>query len=244
MRHSHSVSRLLLIARYSLTPHRPTISHRTDGNRIHHMEKTVVPDHDPGEPEPLYYHCMNATDAEFITIIPDRKRSDEFFLPAYEWLEKIVGFYPLFLAVGKPYVIQITGYADNWSVRRGGDYIDGIYQKFYRKKGEFPNNVVLAFDDLEGVFTDYDYWHIALNTIPNGTTVSKQESNLIFKPTWDKDRWINAALKKTHWVQLVVPELPLDRACEVFVRNKATKKMMEDRGFSNVNVRRIPAPKW
>ncbi len=193
-------------------------------------------------PPGLYHHCLPAAAAYPITIRPDPNRSDSFFLPAYEWVRQIVGFYPLFLAVGNN--IRMTGYQDNWKIRVGGNFVDGNYQKNYRKSGGFPNLAVFSFDTLDGVFMDYDSWHIALNAYPNGRTVTEAEKKMIFKPSWTKYRWIRAALERTHQVQLVAPELPLREAREVFVRNNATRKMMEERGFHNVQVKRIEVDQW
>jgi hypothetical protein len=193
-------------------------------------------------PGGLYHHCMPAAAAHPTTIRPDPSRSDSFFLPAYEWVRQVTGFYPLFLAVGNS--IRMTGYQDNWKVRAGGDFVEGKYQKNYRKKGGFPNLAVFSFDQIDGVFMDYDYWHIALNAYPNGRTVTEAEKKMIFKPSWTTSRWIRAALKGTHQVQLVVPELPLDKAMGVFVRNDATRKMAEERGFKNVQVKRIDVDRW
>ncbi len=45
---------------------------------------------------------------------------------------------------------------------------------------------------------------------------------------------------KSHVVDLLVPEIPLDKAENVLVRNRATQKWMEAEGFRNVTVARIP----
>ena len=191
----------------------------------------------PTNTDLLYHHCLPAAAAVPPAIRPDRSRTDPDWLTTYEWVGKITGFYPLFLAVGDN--IGMTGYQDNWRVRTGGDFENGTYRKTYRKKGGFPNLAVLSFDKLDGVFMDYMSWHIALNTIPNGRTVTESEKMVIFKPSWTKSRWIRAALNGTHQVQLVVPELDLRNAGGVLVRNHATRKIMEVRGFRNVQVKRI-----
>jgi hypothetical protein len=162
-----------------------------------------------------------------------------YLLPAYEWLAEQIGFFPHFVSVGNnDSALYRTGYQDNWSVHIGGDTVDGKYQKIYRKKGEFPNNVLLSFDHLEGVFMDFDYWHIAINACTNGGSVSKSEMTWILKPSWTRERWLRAALTSTRPVDLLVPEIPLDKANRVRVRNHATQKLMEMKGFRNVDVAR------
>jgi len=168
-----------------------------------------------------------------------------YLMPAYEWLAEQIGFFPHFLSVGKDeYAIRRTGYPDQWMVRDGGDVVDGEYRKNYRKKGEFPNTVLFSFDHLEGIFIDYNYWHIALNTCPNGRSVTKSETKWILKPSWTRQRWLRAAL--TRPVDLVVPELPLEDAARVRVRNCATKGLVEAMGFRNVEVVRtlVKSKEW
>jgi hypothetical protein len=178
------------------------------------------------------------------TIAADPLYSDPDFLPAYKWLEQEIGFFPHFLAVGNfKEVIHRTGYADNWRVFDHGEFTGNGYQKYYHKKGEFPNLVLFSFDDVEGVFMDYLSWHIALNACMNKKPVSKQEMKMILKPSWDKRRWIRAAETGSHVVDLLTPGLSPGRASRVYVRNQATKKNMERMGFRNIEVLRIPVEK-
>ena len=196
------------------------------------------------ENSPLYHHCMPFSQIRFgsITANPDYSYSD--FLPAYEWLEQEIGFFPHFLSVGNSEtVIRRTGYADNWRVFDHGEFTDNGYQKFYHKKGEFPNLVLLSFDYVEGVFIDDLSWNIAINACMNKKTVSKQEMKMILKPSWNKRRWVRAAENGSHWVDLLTPRLSLDRASRVYVRNQATKKKMERIGFRNILTLRIPVEK-
>jgi len=133
----------------------------------------------------------------------------------------------------------MTGCSDNWRVLTGGDFKDGIYRKKYRKKGEFPNLAVFSFNQIDGIFMDYMSWHVALNAYPNGRSVTPYERRMIFKPSWTHRRWLEAALKGTHAVQLVAPELPLHRAAHVYVRNLKTKRFLERMGFSEIEVMRL-----
>jgi len=49
----------------------------------------------------------------------------------------------------------MTGYEDNWRVRTGGTYIDGVYHRISRHKGEFPNCVLFSFVNIHGIFMDF-----------------------------------------------------------------------------------------
>ena len=163
---------------------------------------------------------------------------NSFLLPAYEWLAEQIGFFPHFVSVGKDeYALYRTGYQNQWRVRDGGDFVNGEYRKNYRKKGEFPNLVLLSFDHLEGVFMDHMTWHIAINSCTNGDRVSTREMKMILKPSWTDKRWLRAAMK-SHSVELLTPEIPLHKAARVRVRNRATQQLMEMKGFRNVEVAR------
>jgi hypothetical protein len=164
----------------------------------------------------------------------------DFFEPAYEWLEEQIGFFPHFVAVGNDeYALKMTGYPDNWRVWIGGDSVNGKYQKTYLRRGEFPNRVLFSFDNLEGVFMDHMSWHLAINACTDGRSVSKQEMKMILKPSWTRQRWLRAALNGSHSVELLTPELPLDNAVGIWVRNRATQKLMMMQGFRNVDIRRM-----
>ena len=166
--------------------------------------------------------------------------ADTYLLPAYEWLAEQIGFFPHFVSVGNSErALYQTGYQDNWRVWTGGDIIQGENRKNYRKKGEFPNLVLLSFDYLEGVFMDHMSWHIAINACTNGKSVSTREMKMILKPSWTDRHWLRAAMK-THSVELLIPEIPLDKAAGVRVRNLSTQKLMEKKGFRNVKIARIP----
>ena len=185
----------------------------------------------------LYHHCMPLSQVTCGTVRADPAYSeDSYLLPAYEWLAEQIGFFPHFVSVGKDeYALNRTGYQDQWRVRDGGDFVNGEYRKNYRKKGEFPNLVLLSFDHLEGVFMDHMTWHIAINSCTNGNSVSTREMKMILKPSWTNRHWLRAAMK-SHSVELLTPEIPLHKAAGVWVRNRATQKLIEMKGFRNVEV--------
>ena len=181
---------------------------------------------------------MPLSQVTYGTVRADPAYASPDFLPAYEWLEDQIGFFPHFVSVGNnESALYRTGYQDNWRVWTGGDIVQGKYRKNYRKKGEFPNLVLLSFDHLEGVFMDHMSWHIAINSCTNGKNVSTSEMKMILKPSWTDKRWLRAAMK-SHSVELLTPEIPLDTAAGIWVRNRATQKLVEMKGFRNVEVTR------
>ena len=190
--------------------------------------------------ELLFHHCISLDAVRFGTIRPERKFSDPEFLPAYEWVEEKTGFFPIFYAVGQiDAALPMTGYADNWRYLTGGEMINGRYQKIYNHKGDFPNLAVFSFDTIDGIFMDFQSWHIALNACMNGGNVTPAEQRMIFKPSWTRSRWIRAALNGTHSVQLVAPELPLQLAKRGYVRNTKTKLIVERMGFPEITIKRV-----
>jgi len=198
----------------------------------------------------LYHHRMELEDVVFGKIIanPEKSKDEDMDMKsAYLWLEKQIGFYPLFLAVGDDEEdLRITGYHNQWrrviSTRFVGKNEKGRYIKetVLRKAGEFPNRVLFSFENLEGVFMDYDYWHIPLNECINGQDCAdKRVRHWVFKYSWDKSRWLRKAKQNPGSVQFVVPSLDLTKACRVYTRNNKTKEKLEDRGFRNVRVFRL-----
>lgn len=60
--------------------------------------------------EPHYHHCMPVGQVKHGTIRAYPAYSYPGFMPAYEWLEDELGFFPLFCAVGvSAAVIRMTG---------------------------------------------------------------------------------------------------------------------------------------
>jgi len=133
----------------------------------------------------------------------------------------------------------MTGYDDNWRVWTGCRSVGGKRRTLYRNKGQFPNLALFSFENIEGVFMDFQSWHIALNTCMNGGSVSEAERRMIFKPSWTRSRWLSASRKGTHRVQLVAPAVPLHRAEHGYVRNSVTRFILEKRGFTNTEVKRV-----
>lgn len=191
---------------------------------------------------PLYHHAR-PLEYSLYSVVRQEQGVDFFdFEGAYRWLEKEVGFYPLFLAVGPTEEDKrMTGYQNQWRrlLARGKDLRE------YRKKGEIDNQVLLSFLNIsDGIFMDYEYWHIVLNSALNDYEVNKWVKKLIFRPTWNKNRWLDYAEREPHSVQLIVPELDLREAEVVWVRNRKTQEELKNIGFPNVEVRRLAVDRW
>lgn len=187
---------------------------------------------------PYFFHHKRPLEYSNFQSVAQLQGIDEDFEIAYEWVERKVGFYPLFLAVGNtPESIQMTGYQNQWQKLLG---FDGS-KKIYRGKGEQDNFVLFSFKDLpDGIFMDFHDWHLVLNSRKAGNEVTSQDEISIFKPSYTKSDWMRYAKKNPHSVQFIMPELDLAKADLVSVRNKETQKQLQDKGFGNVEVRRIP----
>jgi len=199
-----------------------------------------------------YHHSMDLENIIYGEIKAHPKYTeDKDYKKAYLWLEKQIGFYPLFLAVGETEDdIRITGYQGQWAVNIGSKIVgrrkNGTYisKNILRKKGEFPNYVLFSFKEVEGVFIDYDYWHFALSAAFNNEEITDYEKKLIFKKSWPKSKWLRKTKNKPGTVQLVTSKLYLPDAQRIWVRNKATKKQVEEMGFNNVEVKRLRADEF
>jgi len=184
----------------------------------------------------LYHHCRSLNSVIYGEIRASPKHGDEYFKDAYLWLKKEVGFYPIFLAVGtSDEDIQMTGYQGQWRKLLS----TGPNEEKYRKKGEFPNDVLFSFENIKGVFMDYEYWHLVLNASHRNYHLTNYENRLIFKPSWSKSRWLSKVKQNPHSVQLVTSKLYLPNANMIWVRNKQTERLIKSMGFKNTRVRRL-----
>ena len=87
----------------------------------------------------LYHHCRPFESVVFGTVLAEKEFFDPDLKGAYEWLEKEIGFYPIFLSVGtRERDLYMTGYQDNWRVLTGWENKDGVTKAKLRKRGEFP----------------------------------------------------------------------------------------------------------
>jgi hypothetical protein len=162
---------------------------------------------------------------------------------AFSWLADEIGFYPHFLSYGNEEAEALTGYTNQWARIMSGSMVNGEWKNVLRKKGENWNTVLFQFE-LEAladpVFTDYDWWCRCKDAVENGGQPWRREYKRCFRRTWSKRDWLRRAHKKPCDVQVLVSVIDLRKACEVWVRNKATQKKLVDMGFSNVIVKRLP----
>lgn len=188
---------------------------------------------------------------------------DDYYIRTFRWWERKMGFYPMFLAVGSTELdIRMTGYPNQWckiiessSKNIGGKKVklpNGGFKTVggrwlqinkLRKAGTFPNYVLLSFDNVDGVFTDFDAWHIAMNGAGNDRKgdwdMKPHEMRQLVKPSWNRADWLRLSRNDPHRVQMLVPQLDFRKACRVWVRNQETKARVEDMGFQNVRVKRM-----
>ncbi|MBI2035499.1 MAG: hypothetical protein HYT12_02335 [Candidatus Liptonbacteria bacterium] len=180
----------------------------------------------------LFHHCRPLDSVSFGIAKPNPRHADPDFKGAYFWLKREVGFYPLFMAVGKTEDdLRLTGYQDNW-------WEDGVYKYAYRKGRRFINGALFSFSSADGIFMDFAQWHIAINNCNGNRETSDYEKRLIFKPSWSRANWLKHA-RDGHSVQLVVPELYLPAAGRVWAKDRNTKTKLEAMGFMQVEVSKL-----
>lgn len=198
------------------------------------------------------FHCLSLDSVSYGVLQPDPSYSDVDFLPAYRWAESHIGFYPLFMGIGRQATddapqadldVSITGYSNQWRRIVSSRNVPGKgLVNVLRKKGESPNFVLLIFDEPDvdgGVCTDYMNWHIILNDCMGNRVPGKRATSSTLKKSWSKARWHNLARKDSHAVQVLVPQLDMRKAKEIWVRNQSTQRKLESMGFSNVKVKRL-----
>lgn len=150
------------------------------------------------------------------------------FERSYRWLETHLGFFPLFISVGRknPDVLM-TGYQNQWMKVVGTNDAGNIHIK----AGESPNIVLFSYSQIPrgSVFMDFDIWNqvLALKGLPPSSRLIQS----LFKPSYIRNDWISKTIKSYGTVQLVVPELDLSKAEFIAVRNKKTKKELVNMGF-------------
>ena len=183
-----------------------------------------------------YHHSRSLDSVVFGEVKHTKEFSGETYRAAYLWLEKEIGFFPIFLSVGTTDEdIRMTGYQNQWMrlIAMSNS------KRIYRKKSEFPNYILFSYEELDGVFTDYNDWHIALNSGYKDCQLTDYEKRLILKPSWSRSKWLSHAKNHPHSVQLVTKSLDLSNADRIWVRNIKTKTILEQIGFKNIEVKRL-----
>jgi hypothetical protein len=211
----------------------------------------------------IFHHCRDLAHAEFGVARPlrqsrllagpspagsaggqggDDRRDAVWFEAAYAWLAEQQGFWPIFLGVGDGDDARwITGYDQQWRRRTAAD----------AAAGPPPSQVLFSWRAVpEGcVYSDYDYWHIVLNSVAWGEDdrarvegVGPQVRSQVLKPSYRVSDWLRRARRSPGSVQATAPTLDLRTADAVWCRNRAARAELIGRGFSAgaVEVRRLP----
>jgi hypothetical protein len=200
-----------------------------------------------------FHHCIDFDDISHSEITPSEEmtrkhasRDDEVaaemeILPNL-WLEKRVGFYPLFMAYGATDEDRrMTGYDSNWRrvLRSWYDRKSGKHMNELVKKGDAPNKVLFSFKSVpECVMMDYLDWFMVINSYP-GYELQPRLERMIFKRSWSLSDWRRKAVRQPNTVMAVVPRLDLRAADSIWCRNVAVKRQLEKMGFGNVSTMRL-----
>lgn len=172
-----------------------------------------------------FHHSRALQHCRFGTVEQDPSTDAELDEKVYSWVEKVVNFYPIFMAIGETEVdLRMTSYQYQWNRR---------YPLEYR------NQVLFSYTDIKGgIYTDYNCWQSVYNLL-NDYPVSEYEKKLIFKSSWRRSDWLRKSKRDPCSVQLLVSSLNLGAADLISVRNQATRRILEKMGFQNVEVRRF-----
>jgi len=143
----------------------------------------------------------------------------------YKFIEKRLGFYPLFLAVGRTNSdLFLTGFQDS----------DISSEPKTR-------TALFSFQDKprNGVFMDFHQWNVSVLNMHWSGAPTDREIQSIFKPSWIRNDWISYANKFPGSVQMVVPDLDLSFADMVTVKSNEDKNLLTKLGFGNVVVAKL-----
>jgi hypothetical protein len=202
---------------------------------------------------PWFHHRIDFKSVIFDRITPSedvtRKKLSSFFPERIDidietlpnlWLEKQIGFYPLFLAYGETDEdIRMTGYQQNWMRVISSRYQCGKNIVEYVKKGEAKNYILFSFESVQSpVFIDYDEWFCVLNSYPS-YDIKKSVVKRLFKPDWNREQWTKKVRREPHHVMVVVPHLDLRLANRIWARNKKTVTELHKIGFTLAEKNRI-----
>ncbi len=184
-----------------------------------------------------FYHARPMAFVTHGEVRQSKGHEDLHFKPTYEWLAKKLGFYSLFLAVGKPEdAIRITGYPNQFSRSWSA-----------AMSSESHNNVLFGYDSLPlARFSDYDNWHIILNSViypsdglhpPYLSEISDHVSRLVLKPSWKPSDWLRAVRNGTTNVQAHVETLNLAEADVIWCRSQSSKRELIKRDFDEDRIK-------
>jgi hypothetical protein len=138
------------------------------------------------------------------------------------WLEKQVGFYPLFLAVGT----------------QRDDILQTAYHVQWHRCGEPLNYVLLSFRDVpDPVFVDEQAWFCVLNSSHCDYRIGPGIRKTLLKRSWTRSRWMRWSKKRSAYA--VVRSLNPKDADRVWVRNRTTGDLLLKEGYRNVSVHRM-----
>ncbi len=182
-----------------------------------------------------YHHCINLDRVVYDAIHPHPDYSEHNYLRQYRWLEKQAGFYPLFVGVGtSDSDIYITGYSNNWE-EEDPDSEGGLDDDPF-------NGVLFSFSQVEKIlFSDYMDWNSVLNT-SDVDRMSESLKTRVLRPAWSHDDWLNRARVRPGCVQGVVPSLDLRRADRIWVKDEATRLILERMGFTKILIHQLLYP--
>lgn len=198
----------------------------------------------------MYYHSIPLKNIRYGWLTAHPRYSDKSFQNAYLWLERYIGYYPLFLAVGNdattPY--EMTGFNANFKTRITGYGKKQQKPVNCRNPDPLPNMVLFrfersAFETLH--YQDYDAWYGILTTYgfdateeewnsPQRIRFIRRLSPVIFKHQWSEELWLEKVRKKPGTVQAITPAVDLRLASRIYCKNRKTMEYLRRLGFQSL----------
>jgi len=180
----------------------------------------------------MYCHAREIQHVKYGKVGPPPLEAiDPDFKLAYQWLGQYCGFYP-----------QV------W-LSRSQSGITGFRRTNFKKRA-FPDEVLFAFETIQGFPVDYMFWCKLLCTLTNCKDINhaneKIPKNLDWNysdpesheepvsQTWLKTRNLAEVLSKHLFVkndQVIVPQLNLKAAKIIICRSEGQKKTLRQMGF-------------
>ncbi len=186
------------------------------------------------------FHGRDLDEVAYDIVLPNKEHPhnpDQ--IPKYKWLEKEIGFWPLWLAVGSRKAAYFTRYHYNWTSGYGWNEKGHLDWKPW-KNGEAPNRVMFIFepDTIDGAFIDYSAWlDLGAKLIRSEPSpVEDRLRNRLLLSGMTREEKLRYSYEHPLDLNYVTPGLDLRKAIVVWCRDEETKLKLEKMGFTNVQV--------
>ncbi len=158
------------------------------------------------------------------------KEEYEYFEPfsrLYGAIKKVIGFYPVFMAVGpRKEDMQMTGIFRQKEQRfspRGKEYV-----LFSFSGNNLRSPVFCDYAVWDGIWADF--------SLSPRTELTPKEIESLLKPEWKISDWMKLLAREPGSVQALVPQLDLARADRVCAPSERARETLVAMGFRGVEL--------